>query len=162
MDDLKVPEQPYPARGKYLCLTICGYRKPGMSEEDYRAHMVNVSAPMTKGLMVKYGIKRWTQLIRHVMTDTPVAQIHNQASTRALMSQLFDPQMCNVADFDCFSQVVFKSVDDYKRMKMDPFYKKHLMGDHERFADTKKSMMTIGWIEEFVRDGEVVDGFKEC
>lgn len=22
--------------------------------------------------------------------------------------------------------------------------------------------MTIGWVEEFVRDGEVVDGFKIC
>jgi hypothetical protein len=51
-------------KNKYLCLTICGYRKPGMSEEDYRNHMVNVSAPMTKGLMVKYGVKRWTQVSR--------------------------------------------------------------------------------------------------
>jgi hypothetical protein len=56
------------------------------------------------------------------------------------MTQLFDPQMCNIADFDCFSQAVFESVDDYKRMKQDPWYKEHLMGDHENFADTKKSM----------------------
>jgi hypothetical protein len=33
-----------------------------MSEEDYRNHMVNVSAPLTKELMVKYGVKRWTQV----------------------------------------------------------------------------------------------------
>lgn len=33
------------------------------------------------------------------------------------MNQLFDHQMANIADFDCFSQVVFKSIEDYKRMK---------------------------------------------
>ena len=69
----------------------------------------------------------------------PPNQVHNQKATRALMTQLFDPQMCNIADFDCFSQVVFKSVEDYKRMKQDSWYKEHLVGDHEKFADTKRS-----------------------
>lgn len=91
-----------------------------------------------------------------------IEKIHNTIETRALMNKLFDHQMANLADFDCFSQVVFKSVDDYKKMKEDPWYKQHLVGDHEKFADTKKSMMTIGWITEFIRDGEVVDGMKDC
>lgn len=56
------PELNGPADGKILCLTICGYRKPGMSEEDYRHHMTKISAPMTQDLMVKYGVIRWTQV----------------------------------------------------------------------------------------------------
>ncbi|KAF2196414.1 hypothetical protein GQ43DRAFT_383369 [Delitschia confertaspora ATCC 74209] len=146
MNDLPVPVNG--EKGKFLCLTICGYRKAGMSEEDYRHHMTKVSAPMTQEILVKYGVKRWTM-------------IHNTSETRALTAQLYDPQMARVTDFDCFSQVVFKSLDDYKRMKEDPYYKEHLMHDHENFADTRRSMITIGWIEEFIRDGEVVKGMRD-
>lgn len=66
-------------------------------------------------------------------------KIHNQRSTRALMNEIVDPQMVNIADFDCFSQVVFKSIEDYKSFKKDPYYKKHLFGDHVHFADTQRS-----------------------
>lgn len=111
---------------KYLCLTILGYRKPGMSEEAYRRHMIEVSAPLTKDLMAKYGVKRWTV-------------IHNSTETKNLMTHLYDRQMSNVADYDCFSQVVFESLEHYKKMKEDPMYKTKLFGDHEHFADTKRS-----------------------
>jgi hypothetical protein len=59
-----------------LCLTICGYRRPGMSEEDYRNHMTQVSGPMTKGLMVKYNVHRWTMVCSVLMHVFSVALVY--------------------------------------------------------------------------------------
>jgi len=56
------------------------------------------------------------------------------------MTQLYDRQMANIADYDCFSQVVFEDLEHYKAMKSDPWYKKHLFDDHENFADTTRSL----------------------
>jgi hypothetical protein len=79
-----------------------------------------------------------------------------------MVGRLFDHQMSTSLDFDVFSQVVFKSVDHYKQMKQDPWYKESLVFEHEKFADTKRTHITIGWITEFIRDGVVVDGMKDC
>lgn len=73
------------------------------------------------------------------------------------MRQLFDEHMINLAEFDCFSQVTFKSIDDYKRMREDPRYRKQIAGDHVNFADTQRSMMTIGWVTDFIEHGKLVE-----
>lgn len=73
------------------------------------------------------------------------------------MRQLFDDHMINLAEFDCFSQVTFKSIDDYKRMRQDPWYRKQIAGDHVNFADTQRSMMTIGWVTDFIEHGKLVE-----
>jgi hypothetical protein len=64
------------------------------------------------------------------------------------MNQIYDRQMSNVADFDCFSQVVFESVEHYKKMKEDSYYKEHLFGDHENFADTQRSQFVCCSLQE--------------
>lgn len=40
--------------------TVCAYRKPGMSEEDYHKYMSEKHAPLVRGLLAKYGIIKFT------------------------------------------------------------------------------------------------------
>ena len=56
-----------------------------------------------------------------------------------MMSQIAGPQFDNFADYDCIVTAVFPDVDNFVRMKADPFYKEKVMPDHENFADTKRS-----------------------
>jgi hypothetical protein len=55
------------------------------------------------------------------------------------MSRLFDPQFANVADYDAFIQIFFDDVEDFARMKADPYFRSKVTPDHENFADTKRS-----------------------
>ncbi|KAL8882265.1 MAG: hypothetical protein Q9198_000711 [Flavoplaca austrocitrina] len=130
--------------GQKFVLTIMGYRKEGLSEEEYREYMVEVHSPMVRCLMARYGTERWTM-------------IHNTSTTRALMTKIFDPQFANVSQLDCFIQAVFTSIEDIMAMKADPYFKKYITPDHENFADTRGSQMTIGYFEEFIADGQVLE-----
>ncbi|KAL8954510.1 MAG: hypothetical protein Q9193_007214 [Seirophora villosa] len=112
--------------GQKLVLTIAGYRKEGLSEEEYREYMVEVHSPMVRCLMARYGTEKWTM-------------IHNTSTTRPLMQQIFDPQFANIMQYDCFIQAVFTDIADVVAMKADPYFKKYITPDHENFADTRGS-----------------------
>jgi len=55
------------------------------------------------------------------------------------MAKIAGPQFDNFADYDCFVQAVFKDVEDFVRMKKDPYYIEVAAPDHENFADTVRS-----------------------
>lgn len=54
-----------PQPDKLLCLTITAFRKPELSEDEYRDYMTKVHAPLVSGLMEEYGIVRYNMVCSH-------------------------------------------------------------------------------------------------
>lgn len=50
---------PLPKRRRY-CLTICTVRKPGISEDEFGEYLSKTHAQISKRLLAKYGMIRWT------------------------------------------------------------------------------------------------------
>lgn len=55
------------------------------------------------------------------------------------MNVISGPQFSNIADHDAVISIYFRDVEDFARMKRDPFYPQTVAADHENFADTKRS-----------------------
>lgn len=51
-----------PQKRRLYCLTVCGYRKPTISEEDYVEYMTKKHSRLVRGVMAKYGVIRWTHV----------------------------------------------------------------------------------------------------
>lgn len=71
------------------------------------------------------------------------------STTRPLMGRLFDPQFASIAGYDSFVQIQFEDIEQFVRMKADPFYKTTITPDHENFADTRKSTYeSMAWLHK--------------
>ncbi|KZZ88479.1 Dimeric alpha-beta barrel [Moelleriella libera RCEF 2490] len=124
-----------PPRPRLLCLTITGYRRPGLSEQECRDFMTRVHAPLAAELMAEYGIERYAMRA----DDATAQQTHNDSQTRPLLYALDDAEFSNLSDYDFVVQFVFRDVADLKRMKADARFLEKLAPDHVRFADMRKT-----------------------
>jgi hypothetical protein len=53
-------------------------------------------------------------------------------------------------------QIVFRDLEDYLRVRADPFFVDVVGPDHANFADSERTRFVTGWFEVHVTDGNVV------
>ncbi|KFX92421.1 hypothetical protein O988_01062 [Pseudogymnoascus sp. VKM F-3808] len=128
---------------KYLCLNILGFKRNGITPEEFQDYMLNVHAPHVGGLLAQYGIVHWS------MT-------HADDSTPELFNKIRDGLFSNLAPFDVCVTLVMPDIDTWIRFKEDDFFKKSVGPDHQRFADPTKSQMLLGWYQPLIKDGKLL------
>jgi hypothetical protein len=62
----------------------------------------------------------------------------------------------NRSENDAFITIVFRNVQDYVDVKNDPHFVNVVNPDHENFSDPANTLMSYGWYEKHVKDGELV------
>ncbi|KFY21346.1 hypothetical protein V493_07481 [Pseudogymnoascus sp. VKM F-4281 (FW-2241)] len=132
------------ATEKLLCLTMLGYMKAGLTEDELYHFQIEKHAQLVSGLMEKYGVTRYTIT-------------HNTKATRALLPQLFDPSYVEFGDHDFIVRIIFPSIDVFLALKEDPVYRERIQMDHLNFADRKmKTKMNLGFVNEIIDGGKVL------
>ncbi|KAI4219635.1 MAG: hypothetical protein L6R40_008715 [Gallowayella cf. fulva] len=83
---------------------------------------------------------------------------HNTSELMKGMDTLF-PNLSSVnhSSYDAFVTIVFRDVQDYINVKNDPHYMSVVNPDHVNFADGRNIMMSFGWFEKHVANGQLVE-----
>ncbi|KAF8466317.1 hypothetical protein BDZ91DRAFT_725055 [Kalaharituber pfeilii] len=72
---MTVPQVAENGKKRLFCLSICGYRKLGLSEEQYHDYLTNVHGPLIKGLMEKYGIVSYSIVSLFFLVPSPCSGV---------------------------------------------------------------------------------------
>ncbi|KAJ5785207.1 uncharacterized protein N7503_010419 [Penicillium pulvis] len=130
-----------------LCITMLGYKKPGLTEEELCDFQVSQHSQLVSGLMEKHGV------VRYSIT-------HNAAKPMDLLPRLFDPNYVEYSDHDFVVQIIIPNLESFLALKDDPIYKERVAMDHLKFADrtdrARRTRMSLGYVHEIISDGKVV------
>jgi hypothetical protein len=129
-------------------ISVFANRNPSLSEEQFHTHWTEKHGPLVSSWLQKYGIIRYTQVLRlfapsHITiptTDIP-SQYHTPASHRDLRIQGFETPTLS---YDGVADFYVKSLEEFQRAYEDPYYKDVVKKDEEYLFDVKKMRVMIG------------------
>ncbi|KAH9210390.1 EthD domain-containing protein [Leptodontidium sp. 2 PMI_412] len=131
---------------RLYAMTIFGYKKTDMAEEDYHDYISNTHAGHLKALLAKNDIVSYT--MQHNTSEVNVPMLEKIYAGRLPTG--------NISDCDAIIRIVFKDIQDYLRVREDPHFVSVVNPDHLNFADPRRTRFAVGWFEAHITAGKVV------
>ncbi|KAK1238777.1 hypothetical protein MKX07_004353 [Trichoderma sp. CBMAI-0711] len=129
---------------RLLRITLMQHKNPLLTDAQFQKHWTEHHAPLASGWLARNGIIGYTQY-------------HTPPSTRNLAVPLASTVGAVVAPFDAYIEFMVRSVEDLWKATADPEYPIKMQPDEAYMFAEGKMQVTVGWVEVYVRDGEVVN-----
>ncbi len=146
---------------RLLRLTILQCKNPKLTDAEFHKHWTEHHAPIASGWLARNGIIGYTQvrpIPKHgLQSSLIIIQYHTPPETRELAAGLAGYAGGKLAPFDAHVEFIVQSVDDLMKATADPEYPLKMQPDEGCMFEHGKMQMTVGWVETYVQDGEVVN-----
>lgn len=162
---------------RLYAMTIFGYKKTDMAEEDYHDYISKTHAGHLKALLAKNDIVSYTMVSKIELPrsyrfalprNLPISSIsklmdfkkqHNTSEVNVpMLEKIYAGRLPtgNISDCDAIIRIVFKDIQDYLRVREDPHFVSVVNPDHLNFADPRRTRFAVGWFEAHITAGKVV------
>ncbi|KAL8999560.1 MAG: hypothetical protein Q9169_001649 [Polycauliona sp. 2 TL-2023] len=147
---------------RLLRMTVAHYRQPHVSEEDFHRWVTEQHVARAARLHAKNGIEGFSINVMIILSATFAEGCSSQyfapASFREMTAKL-NSQRGNpwvVRDYDAQVEFLFHDMETFYKGASDPEFQA-LQAEEERFISGSHAEISIGWIETYVSNGNVVN-----
>ncbi|KAI9790963.1 MAG: hypothetical protein M1835_000613 [Candelina submexicana] len=133
-----------PTNDRILKITIMSHRHPSLTEKEFHDYWSAKHAKLAAPWLARNKIIKYTQY-------------HTPSELRGLAGPMASKGDIKIADYDGHVEFLVREFDFLEQALRDPEYHLRISDDERKFIDVERSVVTVGYVEDYVVDGKVVE-----
>ncbi|KAI9705136.1 MAG: hypothetical protein M1836_006919 [Candelina mexicana] len=120
------------------------YRHPSLTEKEFHDYWSAKHAKFAAPWLARNKIIKYTQY-------------HTPSELRGLAGPMASNGNIKIADYDGHVEFLVREFDFLEQALRDPEYHLQTSDDERKFIDVERSVITVGYVEDYVVDGKVIE-----
>jgi hypothetical protein len=155
------------AMEKLVRITICAYRKEGLSEKEFHRYWADVHGPLAREWFHRCGIVRYVQVCgkdypSNLLGKNPDLIVCFQYHSSPEQRQLAQKMMSSAGkhknlDYDALIDVYVRDFQHFVDAFEDPLYLTEIRPDEDKFCDTASMILSVGTEYTMLHEGEKIE-----